>query len=223
MNAWQITVELVKAAAWPGTLLTIAIMFRREVKDLLAKMKSLKAPGGIEAAFIEKVEAVSIASKRVEAPPARGPKPAQSVSAAERQGLRRDLFELTEWRRRQRESVARVEGERPVAMVVDAWNQVELLIKDLVVATDTGCGVHSAENAIMKLAEKPWDVIDKPTADVLLNLLALRNQVAHVQFEPDKSAARDYVKSAQRMIKHLEGLLADLAESVKIENSVDSP
>jgi hypothetical protein len=204
-------------------VLAIAIMFRKEVKDLLAKMKSLKAPGGIEAAFIEKVEAVSIESKRVEAPLAPEAKSAQPIPTAEKQHPRREVHELTEWRRRHEESVARVMGERPVAMVLDAWNQVESLIRDLVVASDTGCGVHSAENAIMKLVEIPWGVIDKPTAEVLLNLLALRNQVAHVEFEPDKTAARDYVRSAQRMVKHLEGLLADLAENVKIASSVDSP
>jgi hypothetical protein len=219
MDWLQFFASVTGSLAWPVAAIFLGFMFRMQVRKLLDKMKSLKAPG-IEASFTERVEEVAVEARKVE----QAKTPAlEDNSPKQKPTPPPEIPQVKEWRRRHREAVTRVMDERPAALVLNAWNDVETRIKDLVVASDTGCGVHSPEDAITKLADKPWNVIDKATGDVLLNLLALRNQVAHVEFEPDRTAAVNYVKSADRMAKQLDVLLAEHDEHFKIGSSIESP
>jgi len=207
----QFTASVTGSLAWPLAAVILGFMFKEQVNALLAKMKSLKAPGGIEASFSEKVLAVVDEAKKVEAAtvPVLDHKPKQKAA---NQTPLPEIPQIREWRRRHREAVARSMDERPAALVLTSWNELEQRIKDLVVVTDAGCGVGSPEDAIMRLADERWKIIDKPTGEVLLNLLTLRNQIAHVNFEPDRDAALNYVRSAQKMQNHLEALLDEWAE-----------
>ncbi|MBS0425796.1 MAG: hypothetical protein JSR41_00745 [Proteobacteria bacterium] len=211
MNWLQFTASVIGSLAWPLAVVTLGFTFKEQVNALLAKMKSLKAPGGIEASFSEKVLEVVDEAKKLEAATV----PILEHKLEEKASDQIPLPaapQTREWRRRHREAVVRSMDERPAALVLTSWTELEQRIKDLVVATDTGCGVASPEDAIMRLADERWKIIDKPTEEVLLNLLRLRNQVAHVNFEPNRSAALNFASSAHRVQNHLEALLDEWAE-----------
>jgi uncharacterized protein YutE (UPF0331/DUF86 family) len=212
---------------WPVAVLVLGFMFRKEVRALLAKMKSLKTPGGIEAAFELEAREIAIEAKKVQQQPLPAAKPAieqtpTSVEAAPRE--RMDLSQIQEFRRKRsgrKEATDHVLTERPSAMVLDSWNEVEAHLREIMADHDTHC-VASAEDAISMLTSE-YNVIDRETANVLHGLLKLRNQVAHVEFEPDRAAAVSYAKSAQAMIHRLEALQNEHWEHRKIGDGIESP
>src|SRR4051794_33073976 len=104
MDLLQFISTMTGHLAWPLAAVLLGFMFREQVRKLLDKMKSLKAPG-IEASFAEQAQVIAIEAKRVElAPPAAENKLVSSTTKQTRIGgdpARTDLY------RRKLESFAR--------------------------------------------------------------------------------------------------------------------
>jgi hypothetical protein len=224
MDWLQFTASVIGSLAWPLAAVVLGFMFREQVRKLLDKMKSLKGPGGIEASFSEKVQEVAIESEKVEVigPPHAKPVPGQPPAL--KQNLRRSVLQ---WDRLRSTHVRSMSpsywtGVRPSAAVLEAWNYLELRINDVIRI----CGLaptERARDAIQILANAPFNLIDKESAGVLFGLLSLRDQVAHVRFEPDVEAATKYVESAERMTKLLEKVLDQQLEFHQIGEGTESP
>ena len=218
--------SVVGSVAWPSAAVFLGFMFREHVRKLLDKMKSLKAPG-IEASFTEKVEEVAVEAKKVEAKkteeivvePTKTDVPHGAAVEADHDS---EYMSNREKYLRWYGGHTVFERERPAALVLNAWNSLEMRIKELLSAHEVHC-VGGPDEAIWALYGKPFDVINEQTAGVLQNLLKLRNQVAHVEFEPDRAAALSYVRAARDMEMTLDRLLEQHQEHVKIGNSIESP
>jgi uncharacterized protein YutE (UPF0331/DUF86 family) len=207
--------------AWPIAAVVIGFLFREQVRKLLEKMKSIKGPGGIEASFSEQAQVVAMEASKIEkGPTVVGQKPAKTIPPQPKLGgdpARRDIY------RRKVESFAKnpriAKNERPAALVLESWTALEDVIKDILVSIDAP-EVGSAREAIAHLTEA--GAFDQELGKVLHNLLSLRNQVANVEFEPDRNAALKYVQSAESLLNKLEAIHDELWEHRKIGASIES-
>ena len=205
MDWLQFAASVIGSLAWPLAVVCLGFMFKNQVRTLLGKMKSLKAPGGIEAAFSEQTTEIAFEVKSVQA------KPHADLKAL---NVRREPQEFTNWRRRHRESLEKAMlGERPSAVVIGSWQKIEAVISDLVdlagvpVPTKYG-GKSNLRACIEGLFQQ--GILSEETANVLHKLHDLRQSAAHNSFEPEPQAARDYYNSAEKVLAVLNDMLEQL-------------
>ena len=67
MEIARLVLEYLKALAWPLVALTIAMLFRHEVRALLARMRKAALPGGVSLDFEEEIQEAKLLSEKVEA------------------------------------------------------------------------------------------------------------------------------------------------------------
>src|SRR5437879_6239563 len=79
MELAKLVLEYVKAVAWPATAVAIALMFRREIRAILARIRKAALPGGVSIDFEGQIlETVALAT-RIEAAPPPSNRPQTSV------------------------------------------------------------------------------------------------------------------------------------------------
>lgn len=82
MEIAKLILEYIKALAWPGVTLGAALVFRRELSALFARLEHVKLPGGAELDWKRQLQAVEQAAEKVEArqpPPALPPPEGQRL------------------------------------------------------------------------------------------------------------------------------------------------
>jgi hypothetical protein len=191
MDGLEFTSNVIGHLAWPVAILFLGFMFREQVRALLAKMKTLKAPGGIEADFSMDVAKVAEEAKQVHvevvAPPPAG---TQFGTPSVKQGPppqdeKDRLYELIR--------------ERPAALIVDAWRDLEKAMLDLIGVK----GLYVPPSRLQNPALWPtWLVKDNLISDEIAGLIVelrhLRNRVAHAHdWEPTVTDAINYHTSAK--------------------------
>jgi hypothetical protein len=62
----RLVLEYLKALAWPLVALAIAMLFRHEVRALLARMRKAALPGGVSLDFEEEIKEAKLLSEKVE-------------------------------------------------------------------------------------------------------------------------------------------------------------
>ncbi len=179
--------NLIGHLAWPIAVIWVVLLFRKQIRERLATMKSFKGPGGVEAVFSE--EAAQLAGKSVGfgIPTAiQGPAPTGKPS---------------------KQVIPIDKKDRPSAVVVGVWQKIESMLVDLLdlkgihtLPSDKRLWNVSASIEALMIAK----VIDGKTADALHSLYKLRNWVAHNDFEPDDKATNEFFVAAERVISVLE-------------------
>ncbi|HXI40118.1 MAG TPA: hypothetical protein VNH18_01650 [Bryobacteraceae bacterium] len=78
MELAKLVLEYVKALTWPVTALSIALIFRREIRAILARIRKAALPGGVSIDFEEQILETKELATRIEAtlPPPNRPKTA---------------------------------------------------------------------------------------------------------------------------------------------------
>jgi hypothetical protein len=74
MEVAKLVLEYTKALVWPVTLFTALLVFRKEIRTLLSRLRKAALPGGVTLDFPEEVEAVRSLSKEVRETPEPLPK-----------------------------------------------------------------------------------------------------------------------------------------------------
>jgi hypothetical protein len=237
MDGWEFAAELIKAGAWPFAVMFIAVMFRREIKDILRKIKSLEGPGGTKAILAEQVfaeEAKELANEAKEVS-ARPPEPAVQAKPIEPHkmpahaslpsppvaiSMYQDdvLISVPNKFRDFADAMAGGERQRPAADVLLEWQKIQ----SLMVRVAARKGIPPRQGGPGPLAASLYEhgVIPLEMLHLIQRLRELRNQVAKVQFEPDRAAADDYLASARKVIRYFESLEAldhALVEAAKKE------
>ncbi len=69
MELAKLTLEYVKALAWPVTALTIAMLFRKEIRAILARIRKAALPGGVAIDFEDQIRETKELATRVETAP----------------------------------------------------------------------------------------------------------------------------------------------------------
>jgi hypothetical protein len=70
MEVAKLILEYVKAIAWPFAAFAIALMFRREIRAILARIRKAALPGGVSIDFEEQIRETTELATRIEATPA---------------------------------------------------------------------------------------------------------------------------------------------------------
>jgi hypothetical protein len=183
MDWLEFTASVVGSLAWPLAAVALGFMFREQVRKLLDKMKSLKAPGGIEASFSEEVKKVAAETEQVQV---------VSITQADQDHI-------------SAANMNRLIGERPSAIILDAWRNIEKAMLDVIAERGVYIGEKNTQSPGRWIHElERQSAVSQEAADVLRELYALRNKVAHMRdFEPERADAIRYLESADKVIRHL--------------------
>ena len=172
MDLLTFIAEIIKAAAWPLAAVILALIFRKQVQDLLTRVKKGKV-GPAEFEFEQGVRAL-----QAEAP---GVLPTESkvpVESAE---------------------VLRAETE-PRSAVLEAWLGVESALRAL--AESKGMHVALAHQELTQVAHtlESSGVLKPRFVSLYRDLRHLRNQAAHeINFTPSAESVLNYVALARRL------------------------
>jgi hypothetical protein len=157
MDTRQFIASLVSSLAWPGAVVGIALLFRRQLAQLLTgPLRRLKA-GPVEFEF-ERI--ISTVQAQIEpSPPSHPPKPAAIGSATS--------------------DLAATARTMPTAAVIDAYARLERQLHDLL----QSAGDPKADDGLsaVALAHRAADkgLLTPETVNALEGLAVLRNLAAH--------------------------------------------
>jgi hypothetical protein len=165
----QFIASLVHSLAWPGAVVGIAIVFRRQVVDLLsgAKARRLKA-GPVEIEFDRVISSVEAEL---------GSEPAPRSTRMPRLTLLEDL--------------APIARAAPTAAVLEAHSRLEHQLRELTQALGEQRQAGAVALARLALAN---DLITPETENAIVGVTTLRNLAAHGrQAELSEERAMDYL------------------------------
>jgi hypothetical protein len=184
--------NLVKALAWPISVLVIALAFKREIVQLLRTISTFRYKD-VELQFGRKIESLKAEADQANLPPLRAkrelfvgeqaPEPSQELIYLN------ELVDLA-----------------PKAAVMEAWREVERAIRDASKRLDLPI-TGTNRDAIHRF--KASGRVEPTLTRMIDDLRQLRNSVAHVgEFELSAYRAEEYVKLALRVIEAMRNIQA---------------
>ncbi|MNX77541.1 hypothetical protein D3C86_1090850 [compost metagenome] len=202
LESYRITASLIGSLAWPVALVVCALLFRLELRELLARMRLFRFAGA-EAEFqhrLDEVRAIRQASPDgASATPMVQPRPPDGGCSETKLDSH-----LVEWQfGMPRESLlAGLSVASPaelVGMVLVHWSQLEQCVGDYFSAfVSPQARAASPGQMITGLAEH--GLVDVGLANRVRALTELRNAVIHRQVVPSVSQAADYIQEVQYAI-----------------------
>jgi hypothetical protein len=79
MELAKLILEYVKALAWPVTAIAVALMFRKEIRAILARIRKAALPGGLAIDFEEQIRETTELATRIETAPSPPDRPKTAV------------------------------------------------------------------------------------------------------------------------------------------------
>lgn len=175
-------VEIIKAIAWPVSVIWLGYLFRSELRQLLGRMSRFKY-GDIEASF---EKGLAEAEKNAE----KVPRPVARKEKGETLSLQEQLFRIAE--------------VSPRAAIVEAWTLIETaarkagLTSGVAIQRTTPKMIMDHLSSSGKLSEESLYLIER--------LRRLRNQAAHMpDFAISQSEAERFLELAVRSAAIIEG------------------
>jgi hypothetical protein len=179
MDALTFIAEITKALAWPIAATIIAIVFRRQLIDLMARIRKGKL-GPAEFEFEERVREVVSEAQELELP-----------KLAERQAL---------------PSPAQATAEARL-IVMDVWLEVERAVHQLAVNHNLVNALLLPGTPSIISSLRKAGIVSPELASLYRDLRALRNQAAHeFDFSPSSEAVVAYVRTAKEFVGALDQL-----------------
>lgn len=198
MDKLQFIASLIGSLAWPLAVVGLGLMFRDEVKALLAKVKHAKG-AGIELDFAVDIKRVVLEAEHV-----------KQEAASDRPDIPHVIQEQTS---EEKDRLYELLRERPSALILDAWRDVEKAVQDILTEMDLTVGVVARRNAPPTLwpgVLQKQGFLSHEEAALVVDLRMLRNKVAHAQgWEPTVSDALDYHRTAMLVASVLRKKLAE--------------
>lgn len=186
-------VELVKALAWPTTVLVLGGMFREELRAVLSRITHVKYKD-IEAKFDRELQAAEDEAKALPLLPPPGLPPAPTGKPLP---LRPSIVRY--------DHVVRLISVSPRAAITEAWRELELATSRAAktVGLDLEAGRIAGTRHIRELVQR--DVLPKSVLPVYDRLRKLRNEAAHVaDFDISVSEAERYIDVANSLTQVLD-------------------
>ena len=184
----NVLVELVKALAWPITILVIVLLFKRELSLLQGRLSEFRY-GNFAAKFAEQLDKVEEDASRSVVQTRELPPP--SESRAEQQNAIRD-------------EILRIATVSPRAAVSEAWRHLELAMDSA--AQSLGFdqrGAVSRPRLIRLLAEQ--GLLDTEAVQLYESLRRMRNEAVHRrEFDGSQPEAVRYADVALSLASHIE-------------------
>lgn len=180
MNASDV-VDLIRAVIWPAVITGLAIFFRKQVRDLLKRITTIKA-GAWEAHLKEKLDAATSDVRAVETThgtdETRGKPRAEDPMRVHFKALR-SLAEAA-----------------PEAAMDLAWKTVANVLASLVATSDDG-GVTGTEPTVIKQVGQAG--LDAQQVRALRSLRRTRNEALQTPEAVSREAAEQYVDATESM------------------------
>jgi hypothetical protein len=174
--------ETWKAIAWPGAVLVVVLMLRREVGELIGRVQEIPFRGGSIKFGIKEVKQLADEAHLPEAET-----PAPEVIRLRPPGLLPYL-----------QGVAEVS---PRLAIIEAWRRLEGELMDKVTGW-RGPGRPTGMRLTEQLLRE--EVIDPNLAQIIDRLRFVRNKAIHARdFEVSGSDALEYVRTVERVAKKL--------------------
>ncbi len=183
MDPLSFVAALVKALAWPLTVLGIFLVLRRPLLALVPLIGRLKVRD-LELDFGRRLAEASAEADALRAPPG-----APALTADGNAAL------------------LRLAAAAPRAAILEAWLRLEAAALEAARRRGTTEPVSHLRAPIRLIeALEELGIVDARQASVFHELRSLRNSAAHaLGFEPSPDAARDYVRLAARLEQSLGG------------------
>jgi hypothetical protein len=158
MSVGEFTIEMLKAVAWPATVLVAVLLLRRPIGDLIGLLKSVRY-GGLEIGFGQEVQEVVKQAAAV-LPSADG--------GAAASGDRERLLDMA--------------FRSPESAVVESWRRVENAVVDLARAKrlDVAPAVWAMPLVLSAFLLNARH-IHEPQHSVILRLKAIRDRLTHTK------------------------------------------
>jgi hypothetical protein len=180
--------EIIKALAWPATVITLLILVRKELPAIAKSLRRLKFKG-VELEFGDAAKAIATEAKD-----------ALPKTPTEGRLFGQPKEEMAN-------KITAIAEIAPRAAILEAWLQVEAAAADLVRKRDIAkisptSGPMRLRNMLVRI-----DALNPKQIAIYENLRRLRNQAVHVpeaQFTPE--SVKDYIDTALNMATYLEGL-----------------
>lgn len=183
MDTLTFIIELIRALAWPITVLIILLIIRRPVLTLIPTLKRFRFQD-LELDFNREVQAL-----------------AQQV-----QTQIPETRQVTEVQHTLREELADLAKVSPRAAVLEAWVRLEQTAVETVKRHGHALSAQEARSPIqLGQTLETTGLLDDATSVIYQRLRILRNAAAHAStFVIEPQAAVEYVDSAIRLIDFLE-------------------
>lgn len=183
--------KIVEATAWPGMLLAVLLIIRKELPAIARSLRKLKFKD-VELEFGEAAKAVASAAKDAVPPSS----PDVRLAGQPKEEMAQRLSSIAEL--------------APRAAILEAWLQVEAAAVD-VVRKRTSTSLTSMPGP-MRLRDSlvRAEVLSSKQVAIFENLRTLRNEAVHfpdAQFT--KESVASYIEAALAMATYLEGIAAD--------------
>jgi hypothetical protein len=180
--------KIVEALAWPGTVVVVLFLIRRELPQIVRNLRKLKIKG-VELEFGEAAKAVASEAKdAVPSDDANTRLPGQS-----RHELAERLNSIAEF--------------APRAAILEAWLQVEAAAVDVIRKRSSPNlkslpGPMRLRDSLMKI-----EVLNSKQLAVFENLRILRNEAVHLaEAQFTRASVENYIEAALAMAAYLEGI-----------------
>ncbi|MGA5453854.1 hypothetical protein ACPCVO_45295 [Streptomyces umbrinus] len=218
---WKLLLEYIKVFAWPTVVLTLGLVFRKQLIRLAWNIDSVDTPiGGVT--FQRQVEAVAEEAAEIEGEIAAeiGEPTRQSESLSEQNdaddAARNELAIKPVRFEREFSTLLRMTQSDPTAAVLGAWRELEAALADVIPPSN----VRHTPVAMIKRAEMQG-VLPGNLARVAGDLRILRNRVVHegdLKLTPEGAAS--YVTATQSVIDALSLARTPQARAIRYEQAV---
>lgn len=182
MDGPTFLVEVLKAVAWPGVVLTAVLLLRKQLRALVPLLTKLKYKD-LELVFGREAAEARAEAANLPPPPGRAVAPLPQISP----------------------EVQRLLSVSPRAAIMEAWREVEQAARESAIrrqVSQPGLGTIAPGKLANLLAVH--GILEPPQLGLFHDLRALRNQAAHApEFVLSEDAARDFVEAAGRLIDYL--------------------
>lgn len=218
---WKLFLEYIKVLIWPTVVLTLGLVFRKQLVGLVRNIDSVETPiGGIT--FQRQAEAIAEEAAEIEgeiaaeiSEPTRRDEPVEAQGDAG--GDVQDLIQMKPSRfDRELATLLRMAQSDPTAAVLGAWKELEATLSDVVPLSN----IRRTPGAMIRSAEIQG-VLPSNLARVANDLRALRNRVVH---EGDvlltSEGATSYVTATQSVIDALSLARTPQAHAIRYEQGV---
>ncbi len=218
---WKLLLEYIKVFAWPTVVLTLGLVFRKQLVRLARNIDSVETPiGGVT--FQRQAEAVAEEAAEIEGEiaaeigePTRQTEPSPEQSNADDATQNEPAIKPVRFER-EFATLLRVAQSDPTAAVLGAWRELEAALADVIPPSN----VRYTPGAMIKRAEMQG-ALPGSLARVAGDLRALRNRVVHegdVRLTPEGAAS--YVTATQSVIDALSLARTPQARAIRYEQAV---
>lgn len=201
-------VSLLSQMAWPITLLTIALVFRRDLAGVLGRVGHVKYQD-LEVTFRDEIRKAEALAASVPSAPAKPKVSLELVAASDAPDLGGQILAAKPLKAEgggSRERLVRLASFSPREAVLSAWDEVSQMLLKVAVAQGDRRSPASlrAEDAARFLVDRGW--ITANEAQLIDRLRVLCERVVHRDDAPSPDEARRFVDLALPVVARLEAL-----------------